>query len=132
MKTALFLVTAFWGLQTWAQCPFDNLSLNDLKYHPDFMYSQQQERAFPHRLFEQFTDELGDLSRCQVAGVAHVIHNPTETLYTLIYSKEDNCDGGNTYGLALKGTKTDARKVVASIKDQDMRCLPGRPTPTEY
>lgn len=69
---------------------------------------------------ELFSDLLED-EFCQKDPKAFQIIefiSPTAQIMTAVYSIDDNCDGGNSFGLVLDSKKN----VYASINDYDFYC----------
>lgn len=62
-----------------------------------------------------------DYESCFDALVYKEFINPlTNESFTAIYSNEDHCDGGNSYGYI---TKTGNKEILATIQDSDFYCL---------
>lgn len=79
------------------------------------------------KIFDSY-DELGEFSKreCKKAvKVTKMVSFEDHNVYTLYYTNEDYCDGGNSYGLIL-GTKEQSPrgdKVIATITDSFIDCL---------
>ena len=95
--------------------PFKNLTKRDVKI------------GIPE-IFKAYEKELGqwDVNDCKGAVLkTQVVSFKDHKVYTFMFTNEDNCDGGNSYGLIL-GTKEQSPNgdgVVAIITDSDISCL---------
>lgn len=82
---------------------------------------------FPQKLFDLFSRQLGDFSadECRNAVVRKTFrHTPTETILTVFHTTQDKCDGGNTYGLIVDGSQAEPQRVIATIEDSFIQCIP--------
>lgn len=62
-----------------------------------------------------------DYDSCFDALVYKTFLNPqTNEEFKAIYSNEDHCDGGNSYGYITSAKDT---KIIATIQDSDFYCL---------
>lgn len=95
--------------------PFKNITKDDVKV------------GIP-KIFKDYEKELGEWSvkDCKKAVLkTKVVSFLDHQVYTFYFTHEDECDGGNSYGLIL-GTKEQSPnkdKVVATITDGYIDCL---------
>ncbi len=130
MKSLITFLLLAASFQSFATCALDEGSLSVVSddYDHDgieYLYTEVEDNGkipFPAYLFSQY-DSLGyfEAEECVDAVTESVIEdNKTGARYTAIYTIEDRCDGGNSYGLVLSEDKT---KVLATINDGDFSCI---------
>lgn len=96
-------------------CPVDFLSLSD------FEENGSSQAVFPGYLFSQFEVlKSFEQESCVDAIREREITGADGKPYTAIYTFDDGCDGGNSYGLVLE---KDSLRPIATIQDGDMFCL---------
>lgn len=62
-----------------------------------------------------------DYANCHDALIYKVFVNPiTSDIFRAVYTNEDFCDGGNSYGYI---TLNNDSKIIAIIQDSDFNCL---------
>lgn len=88
--------------------------------YSDVFKDDGQRIQFPAKLFKSFEKYIHvfDAKAC-----AHAIEEVKTQVdgrqYTALYSIEDECDGGNSYGLILDGEK----HVIGFISDSEIVCF---------
>lgn len=102
------------------------MTLSDL-WEKDFLQVSKAEPVpYPDELFSAYTRQLGRFSKrdCRYAvRAAQVTDKGTAQTYTAFYTSEDDCDGGNSYGVIVMGDEADPRRAVATIQDTNLYCL---------
>lgn len=108
-------------------CPFKDLSHADLTNTNSFVVLETKSIPFPDHLFTAFSDHLGEFNKSECANAAHekkLLYKPTNVLYSMYYTDQELCDGGNTYGLIIQQSPHDSNNVIATIEDSFIYCLP--------
>lgn len=106
-------------------CPFEDLQLSELEGSLEFILGAERATSFPAALFNSFEQNLAkfDANECQDAiRIRPITHGPTSQRFFAVYTTQDGCDGGNTYGLILKSADLAAKNVVATIQDSFIFC----------
>lgn len=121
---ALIILSPF---STWAYtCKFRGQSLTQLNEMDDYKVEFAAKIPFPPKLLETLEKYFGNFSdeKCKNAIVAAKINHVSkkETLYAF-YTNENDCDGGNSYGLVFRSTDKDHTSPIATIEDSRLECL---------
>lgn len=76
----------------------------------------------PLSLFKEFKELKPYAGRpeCRRGFSFRATHTPTGRIYTAWYTGDDNCDGGNTFGVFVRGVTPDKKRVVRLILDSDL------------
>ena len=103
-----FVVLALTSLSTVAfgSCVLENQT------HFDYSNQGYSRISFPVKIFSKFESlRHFDAVTCKDAVAKKVVTGPDGKSYQLIYTIEDYCDGGNSYGIVLD----DSDKAVAEM-----------------
>jgi len=130
MKNLIALFTLTISINSFATCSAPEGDLGSVydgydNDQTEYLYNETSDNGkipFPGKLFSQYPS-LGefDAKECADAVTESVIKNKkTGISYVAVYTIEDNCDGGNSYGLLFNEDKS---KVVATINDGDFYCI---------
>jgi hypothetical protein len=124
MKLLVALVAIFGSFHLFAgdcQKYLDNKSIGDfINGDGEFKLISKEKTDFPtdpslHLYLEDFSSV-----DCKDAMVKATISILPDLSYDLVYTNEDECDGGNSYGYVLiSGTN----EPVATIEDTDIYCF---------
>lgn len=119
MKTLIALATLL-SASAFA-CSVDDSNIYTVENESDFVVVSEAKVPFPGYLFSQFPS-LGDFDydSCKDAVKETIVKGADGSRLRLIYTIEDSCDGGNSYGMVIDD-KTLA--PVALIHDSDISCL---------
>lgn len=119
-KSLLALSVSLLSLNIFA-CGFEDMGLYQVQYESNYTVVSENNVKFPGYLFSKFPSlEDFDYENCQDAVKEVVVMDTTKKRFNLIFTSEDSCDGGNSYGLILDN-KTLA--PIATINDSDISCL---------
>jgi hypothetical protein len=115
---------------TQTKCEFEGLNLADFKdENARFKNNPKTDKIIDlPKIFSSYEGTLGTFSaedckksirKTQLQSLA------SQKTYTIFYTVEDNCDGGNSYGLIMTTKSSSPNKdgVVALITDSDITCL---------
>lgn len=102
-------------------CAVADMNIYEIREESHFVEVSAGSAVFPGYLFSQF-ESLGDfeIDRCKDAIKEVVVQDTDGSRLRLLYTIEDSCDGGNSYGVILDD-KTLA--PVALIHDSDVSCI---------
>lgn len=102
-------------------CSVQDSSIYQIRFESDFTEISEKQVPFPGYLFSQF-ESLGDFDyeSCKDAVQEVVVQAQDGSRLRLIYTVEDSCDGGNSYGIILNDKDL---APVALIHDSDVSCL---------
>ena len=119
MKTLIALSLLF--TSSVYACGVDDMNIHEIREESRFTEVGSGSAAFPAYLFSQF-NALGDFDyeSCKDAVTEVTVQDTDGSRLRMIYTVEDSCDGGNSYGLNIDD-KTLA--PVALITDGDVSCL---------
>ena len=133
LKLIFLMSTLAWAMTVSAsqkKCEFENLSLADLTEENSLFKNNESEDKMVGlpKIFEAYKDQLGEFSAkdCKKSiRKTHFQSLESNKTYTFLYTNEDNCDGGNSYGLILSNKADSLNKdgVIAVITDSDISCL---------
>ena len=126
MKSIVLLTLFLVGSQNTYACIFDGLSLTYVADSPDFKVEELGKVNFPGKLLLSQLDQIGELpaKECSKSFIAErITEKATGQVYTAFHSNDDECDGGNSYGVLVKGTEPRPENAVATIQDSDLWCL---------
>lgn len=107
-------------------CVFNNHTLASLNKAPEFQVLKKIPSPFPEILFKRFIDRIGDfnLTECNDSVQQTMIrHKSTQQIYSLFSTTEDRCDGGNSYGVVVRGIHAQPEQAIATIEDSFIHCL---------
>lgn len=113
------------------KCVFQDLQLGELDEEGSAFKNITKDDRYQGipKLFDSYKKELGEWSKteCKKAvKVTKFVSFEDHKVYTLYYTNEDYCDGGNSYGLILTDRKENSPrgdKVIATITDSFIECL---------
>jgi hypothetical protein len=126
MSLALAFMIVFFHHSSQA-CFFRGMSYTELTPANGVTLLSEGPSPFSQSLFNKFSDRLGEFvpDECQNALVRKTYrHTASGTILTLLHTTQDECDGGNTFGLIIEGSGPDPRRVIATIEDSFIRCGP--------
>lgn len=106
-------------------CLFDGLSMSGLEATGRFSIEEDESVNFPKILVQSQGELLGEFQsqECHFAfRRERITDKVTGDIYSAYYSNDDECDGGNSYGVIVKGLQPLPEKVVATIEDSDLYC----------
>ncbi len=104
-------------------CPFSGKTLEDLRQDSKYIVADTPSLAFPGILFKALSDRLGSFENCNSVATARIVEWKANRLYTAYYTNDDACDGGNSYGVIVKGAGLNPGQSVATIEDSEISCL---------
>ena len=115
---------------TQTKCEFEGLSLADLKVENSRFKNNLVEDKIMDlpKIFSSYEEILGTFNAedCKKSIIKTKLQSlASSKTYTLFYTNEDNCDGGNSYGLIMTTKSSSPKKdgVIALITDSDISCL---------
>ncbi len=119
MKTLIALSLLF--TSSVYACAVDDMNIHEIREESRFTEVGNGSAAFPAYLFSQF-EALGDFDyeSCRDAVTEVIVQDTDGSRLRMLYTIEDSCDGGNSYGLIIDD-KTLA--PVALITDGDVSCI---------
>lgn len=123
---SLALITTLTLADTQSQaCLFNNLDHTDLDQNPMFTLVENRPHPFPAGLFRRFANQLGEFSEddCRNSLRRKTYRHTSGDIFTVLYTTNDECDGGNTYGLIIAGSTEGPSGVRATIEDSHIHCL---------
>lgn len=127
MKHILFFIIALSNINhARAQCLFDGMSLGHIEESPEFVVRNLGTVSFPRNLIKSQEKYIGDFQsgECEAAFTAdEITQKSTGIVFTAYKSNDDECDGGNSYGVIVKGTAPEPANAIATIEDSDLWCL---------
>lgn len=110
---------------TWA-CELEGFSLANFDNSSDYQILTQEQKA-PPTVLKKFAAQIGSFNsqECRAGfNINTYLDKKTKKFWTLLFSHHDECDGGNTYGLVIEGPVIREEKVIATIEDSNLYCLP--------
>lgn len=103
-------------------CDFQGEDLWNIRQSKLYKVSEPVRTPLPD-MFLAHVDKLGefDIDNCEDAVVvAKVTYEPSGLTYDVYWTDQDDCDGGNAFGLAARESTED---VVAVMNDQAFTCI---------
>ena len=122
LATMIFLSTASIFAST---CELNGKALQTLK-DDTFDVEFSIKTPFPPKLMEILEKYFGKFSKEQCSNsivAAKIVNTKNKDYYLAFYTNEDKCDGGNSYGIIIKGSDSEAANPVATIEDSYIDCL---------
>ena len=99
--------------------------MSEIRTSTRFYVEEDEAVPFPKVLIQSQGELLGEFQsqECHFAfRRERITDKKTGDIYSAFYSNEDDCDGGNSYGVIVKGLQPLPDKVVATIEDSDLYC----------
>lgn len=106
-------------------CPFEDLQLSELEDLSQFSLGTETAIPFPAALFRSYKRSLSPFSaeECRDSiRVRPVFDRLSAQQFFAVYTNDDSCDGGNTYGLILVSEELKEENVVGVIQDSFIFC----------
>lgn len=72
---------------------------------------------------EKYFGEFSEKQCKSAIVVAKIIHVYKKEVFYAFYTNQDNCDGGNSYGVVFKSTDKEGASPVATIEDSYVDCI---------
>ncbi len=109
------------------ECVFKDLELGQI-YEGDTPFEMLEETAKQIDVPEIFSKYVGEMDQEQCKGAVQEIlvrSKDDQSVYTFLYTNEDSCDGGNSFGVILSDETPapNEDKVIATISDSFIDCL---------
>lgn len=101
-------------------CEFENGSIFQVIEESENVEVSSQYVAFPGYLFDQLGVGEFRYEECKDAIKEVTMKRPNGSSFRMIYTNEDHCDGGNSFGFIIE-SKT--LTPIAVIHDSDISCI---------
>lgn len=125
MILPLFLLTLLFNFEAFA-CPLreldqNNVSLADLSQHKEIVTKDGKTIAFKPPLSNYLKSYISpSLADCRELQSFEMLYR--DSVYSVIYTNNDFCDGGNSMGLIFLGTEMKPENIVGMINDSFIEC----------
>ena len=128
MKFYLFsALIALSPLSTWAStCSFNGRSLSVLNEHKDYEVEFAVKVPFPPKLLNTLEKYFGKFSEKECKNaivVAKIVRISKNEVFYAFYTNQNQCDGGNSYGVVFKSSDKKGVAPIATIEDSYVDCL---------
>ncbi len=106
-------------------CIFNQKNLSELNNLSGSIVYDATTEKFPKLLFKAHEQEIYsfDEQSCTSVSVKRVFNQAEKRIYSVYYTNNDECDGGNSYGVIVAGVAPDPANSVAVIRDSAIECL---------
>lgn len=125
-KIFLFLILSIQYGNSAQACRFEGLSLTSIQKNKEFRTENQGPVHFPRELIRSQVSALGEVNAKECLKgfwALKIVDLKNGETYTAFHSNWDECDGGNSFGVIVKGTQALPDQGVATIEDSDFWCF---------